>query len=192
MSEVMVTPADCLLLFGIPTTKQAFFADLNRDDKDFAKLFEGRWARYEYQFVSELNRLRKTFLKAGVQLLENGSLEDFRIGIKRHRVVILFSHWLEDSVEFSDGLQHISAIAEAIPNDFSGVIDLCVCHPNQLAELVRATKPNCTVKYTTAPATPLMWLNFYSILFQQLHKSPGDYSSTLVELTRAYANNQLL
>lgn len=192
MNKSIVTPSDCLLLFGIPTTKAAFFDDIERKDKDFASLFGGRWSRYEYQFVSELNRLRKSFEKTGLKILENATLNDFEKELEKYQVIILFSHWVGSQVEFSDGLRDIDNVVDAIPQSFNGVIDLCVCHPNQLAKKIREARPNVTVKYTAAPATPLMWLNFYSILFHHLHEKPADYVSSLVQLTKAYANTQLL
>ena len=39
ISEKIIKPEQCVLSFGMPTTKQDFFTDLKSPNKDFAKRF---------------------------------------------------------------------------------------------------------------------------------------------------------
>ena len=77
-------------------------------------------------------------------------------------------------MEFSDGFKPKTEFVSSIPEDYSGVLDLCVCHPTELISLIIAKRPNCTVRYTPQKVRPRFWLYYYEGLFRLL--SAGKYS----------------
>ena len=100
----------------------------------------------------------------------------------KYDIVILFSHWREDTIEFFDGLVGIPDIVKAIPYEFEGLIDLCVCHPEKLTFALRSERPKCLIRYTQKKATPYIWLYFYLMVFKRLKEENITYLQAL-ELT---------
>jgi hypothetical protein len=99
--------------------------------------------------------------------------------------VVLFSHWYEDAVEFSDAFEPISAIVTAISPAYSGILDLCVCHPVSLVKELRIHRPDCLVKYLPTEAAPHYWLYFYRILFSRLQSQDLTYLAAIEEVVCA-------
>lgn len=175
MNETFTKPQNCVLAFGIPTSKENFHNDLKRTDKEFAKMFEAGWARYNIEIIQVLEGLKKEYNKVGLNIVYDLTLSNFRKLFLNYDVVILFSHWKENEIEFSDGFVNTTEILNHIPNDFNGIVDLCVCSPKELAMGIRKTKMNCVVKYTNGKAIPSFWLHFYSVLFNYLKNNDVYY-----------------
>lgn len=183
---MIVGPEDCVLAFGIPTDKAVFFADQYRKNKDFAKRYDGVWSKYYHQFISEFEQIIPKLKNLGLRIERDLTLVKFRALFKQYKVVILFSHWQEDKVEFHEGLQPLDDIIEQIPTQFGGVIDLCVCHPNGLALKIRQSRPNTLTKFIPNSAIPYFWLHFYLVLFKHLHQENKNYLSVLDEVSEAF------
>jgi hypothetical protein len=64
ISKKIIKPENCVLAFGIPTTKEAFSKDQTHDNKDFAKRFIGVLARYDYEIVSNIKKIDPTVSKS--------------------------------------------------------------------------------------------------------------------------------
>ncbi|MBK8703376.1 MAG: hypothetical protein IPN33_06960 [Saprospiraceae bacterium] len=178
-NSIFTKPSNCIFGFGIPNSKESFFEDQENASKDFAKMFGGVWSRYYYQFIRELEFTEPKLFVTGLKIKHNLTLEDFHKMFNSYYVVVLFSHWKGDAVEFSDGLKSTSEIVEGIPSSFHGILDLCVCHPDRLALLIREKKPNCLVRYIPNKATPIFWLNFYLVLFSYLNSNDLSYLKAL-------------
>ena len=186
ISTKIIKPAQCAIGFGIPTSKTDFEHDLARQDKDFANKFKA-WSIYKDQVVDHFIQLKTPIEQLGVCLVEQLTLEKFRNLFLNdaYDVIILFSHWKSKTVEFYDGLKTISDIIDAVPLEFSGIIDLCVCHPTELRIRLDKERPNCVVKFSTAKSLPLFWLNFYDTLFtylQQYDAAYADAAETVLNL----------
>lgn len=145
-------------------------------------MFGGIWSKYYHQFIRELEFIKPKLIDTGLKIKHNLTLVDFHQMFNTYCVVVLFSHWKDDTVEFYDGLKNISEIVEGIPSDFHGILDLCVCHPDGLALLIRKKKPNCLVRYIPKKATPLFWLNFYLVLFTYLKSIDLPYLKALEDV----------
>ena len=98
-------------------------------------------------------------------------------------VVTLFTHWTSHGIEFSDGVASLPAVVEQVPPRFSGVLDLCVCHPDDLVRLLADRRELCTVKYLSNIANPIFWLAFYDALYKLLALRRGrTYPDELTDL----------
>jgi len=190
----------CILGFGIPTSKAAFFTDQERDDKDYARNFSGVWHRYYHTVIRAVQRVEPYLLSSGVRVIHDLGLKDFGnlLRYQEVRVLILFSHWrkykggqdIEDEVEFSDGLASISKVIEEIPRNYAGIIDLCVCHPAQLADRLRRERPMVVVKSVPGKATPYIWLYYYLAVFKQMHIENVTYMKAFEEVFKAFFKYQ--
>jgi hypothetical protein len=77
----------------------------------------------------------------------------------------------------------LNALVECIPRSFSGVLDLCVCHPDDLVTLLLRDRQLCTVRYLSNRANPIFWLAFYAGIYQMLALDKGlTYSEAQTEL----------
>lgn len=192
ISQKIIKPADCILGFGIPTARAAFFADQQNPKKDFARRFDGIWNKYYFQIVKNLEKLLPIYEEAGLRVVHNMSLADFGafFSDSKNKVIILFSHWHEDQVEFADGLVEIEAIVDKIPLNYEGIIDLCVCHPTQLSLAIREKRPYCLVRYIPREATPAFWLYFYVVLFRYLEQKDISYLQALEDVIKQFLSTK--
>jgi len=170
------------MAFGIPTSEHGFRKSLDSGTTGFAAGFRGGWYQYQSLLVNDFSIVAPYFLKRGVTIMTDATLGDFAGLLRRFDVVVLFSHWGGDSVEFSDGFQPVSAIVDAVPVSWSGLIDLCVCHPLSLVSELRRSRPRCLVKSVRSAASPDIWLHFYRILFAQLSTRELTYLEGLEEV----------
>ena len=187
MSEVLeegIKPADCAIAFGIPTSREAFIVRRQRAAGDS---FAGRldWVRYERLVIrvyrdtlGQLER-RKDF---GLTVVHRATSQDLgRLFASTLRVVVLFSHWAGDEVELFDGFQGTDAVVARVPKDYSGLVDLCVCHPRGLPAAIKARAPGCRVRYTEGTHTASIWLAFYMQLFRLLWERERTYGQAFLE-----------
>lgn len=166
-------PSDCVLAFGIPTCESEFW-DAQNDSlgRDFLK--NKIWEKYDFQFVKYLNKVEPRLVKLGLKIVHKLTLQDFGKLFRdsSNKVIILFSHWKDNTVEFFDGMATEDEIISVIPNDFDGIIDLCVCHPNNLPIRIRNhLPPTSLIRYTNVKNTPVIWLYFYWSVFTILGDS---------------------
>jgi hypothetical protein len=188
ISKKIIKPENCVLAFGIPTSKEVFFNAQNHPNKDFAKKFKGIWAKYDLEIVSNIQKIDPILSELGATVVHNLTLDDFGnlFHNQKYDVIILFSHWKANAIEFHDGLAEIPAIINRIPTDFSGIIDLSVCHPEQLTIDLRKERPNCLVRFTNQDATPYLWLSFYRALLHHLKQHERTYLEALEEVIAAF------
>jgi hypothetical protein len=138
-----IRPDECVIVFGIPTSKASFVRHLaERNRHDFVPNVCPAWPAYE-RMVEHFDLVVPRIRLFEVDLRQDARLSHFAEAFVNRRVVILSSHWINDQVEFDDGLYGIDAVASAVPETFDGVIDLCVCHPDALVMRLRRDRPGC-------------------------------------------------
>lgn len=185
----IVKPCECAIAFGIPTSEEAFRRDVSRPDKDFARHFGGLWSRYNFEFVSVLRGIEPAMRRLRVPIVQNLDRGHFQALTRSASVVILFSHWCDQGIEFADGLCSVSVVAETVAPEFEGILDLCVCRSTELAAAVRS-KRRCIVRHTVdvvdpassvtpipSEVTPEYWLYFFMMLFKHLDQVDTSYPS---------------
>lgn len=181
-------PEDCVLGFGIPTTHEDF--ELSRrlgPTGCFARMFRSR-SQYQDQVIEPVNRLGAHMRRLGASVAHHLTLEGYSALFNEAttQAVILISHWGGDFIEFRDGLAGVDPIVKAIPEGFTGVIDLCVCHPEKLISPLRASHMKSSIYYLSIEAAPQFWLYFYLDLFRILRRGARDYVDASTELAKAY------
>jgi hypothetical protein len=78
-------------------------------------------------------------------------------------------------IEFSDGMRTISELIEAVPNNFSGVLDLTVCSSVIQAAPIRHRKSNCLVVGNKGPKALKLGLYLYGSEISLLNKEPMPF-----------------
>jgi len=193
ITEKPIDPKRCVLAFGIPTKKEDFWKYLEHPKKDFAKKFYKKysresytrktneslvWKEYHNQIIFHLDIVKPKITNFGTEVHDELTLSGFGKLFQDNKfdVIILFSHWKEDAVEFDDGLAKTDAILEQVPKEFSGIIDLCVCNPKNLRIQLDLLRPNCIVKFSEQNIKiPFFWLYFYQELFRYLEQNKTNY-----------------
>jgi hypothetical protein len=104
----------------------------------------------------------------------------------QHSVVILFSHWRGEAVEFADGLAQAPAVICEVPNSFRGILDLCVCHPDSLAIQLGEKWPDSVVKFTGVETTPALWLYIYLFVMKILNEENTTYLDALERVINVF------
>jgi hypothetical protein len=190
ISKKIIKPENCIIVFGIPTSKEKFRQHQLSKNSDFAKRFTN-WSQYHYQFVSNIERLSPIITELGVSIIYDLKFRDFETLFNKNKidVIVLFSHWNSNSIEFDDGLADIQSIVNKIPLDFYGILDLCVCHPEELTKMLRKFRPNCLVKYTHKKATPFLWIYFYMVLLKYLKDYDVTYLEALEKIINEFLTN---
>ena len=184
LTETATRPDECVLAFGIPTSREAFLRDRDRPDKDFAGRFAGLWRRYDDEVAGPLRAIEPELTGRGVSVEHETTLIRFGelLRDEKYRVIILFSHWHKNMVEFADAMTAADDIVAIVPEDFSGVLDLCVCHPEGLTKGIRAERPRCRMRFCQGTATPFFWLSFYQALFEHLDGANLPYLAALTQV----------
>lgn len=182
------SPSECVIGFGIPLCRSAFFSDRQRIDKDYARRYPGDWNTYRSHVVRPVERVAPDLARWGVTIEREISLGGFgELLRRRFTVVVLFSHWIDDFVEFADGLKSIPEIVAEIPAFYGGLIDLCVCHPQPLVQSIKRERPKTYVRYTTVEVSPHIWCYFYLLLFKAMQDKRLDYYHGFIEAAAGLA-----
>jgi hypothetical protein len=193
LSEVVtrrvMKPRDCVVAFGIPTTREAFFHALRTPQgRDFIPNCCPDWQDYYFQIASYADRLVPLMERMGTAVVRDVPLQGFGELLRRarHPVVILFSHWRGEAVEFADGLAPVPAVIREVPDPFRGIIDLCVCHPDSLALQLGDRWPHSVVKFTGVETTPALWLYIYFLVMRILSREDTTYLDAVERVTRVF------
>lgn len=183
---LITKPNRCVLAFGIPTYRKAFLQSLNNKNADYVNRYKKSWPTYSSKIVKPITALTPDIKKTGLTIIPDPTVEDFKktdltlevfkFLFTKYDVIILFSHWKDDKIEFHEGLVPIEKIVDVIPDDYNNIIDFSVCHPEPLIRLINEKKPNCRSRYSKNKVEePEYWLYFYSELFQKLFKEDWYY-----------------
>jgi hypothetical protein len=186
-----ILPRNCLVGFGIPTSKDAFESAQCDPNRDFAGRFLGGWEQYLDQLIEDIRAFEAAVGPKGVTLVTNLNLRDCGSLFAKGdlRVFILFSHWKDNCVEFHDGLAPFSSFIKEVPWDFAGILDLCVCHPIALVDELEQSRPHCLVRYIPREAKPVYWLSYYKALFSLLQSGARTYPQAMEDLTIGLLNS---
>lgn len=189
--ELPVRPGECVMVFGIPTSRSGFVRHLaHRERHDFVPKVCPAWPAYE-RLLDQIEPAIAHMIELGVAVRREAPLQQLTEACRSSRVVVLFSHWTDDRVEFDDGLQAIDEVTAAVPSMFNGVIDLCVCHPDSLVMQLRRDRPNCLVKRTRSKARVSYWLQFYEVLFRVLSEREIAYSDAVAVTATALMGDDI-
>lgn len=187
LAELAVELSDCAFVSCVPHTRKEYFDALSDPNRDFVRSQCPVWPKYVEEILQPLDRLVRVVGGWGVSVTTNASLEEFGSVLRlRPRVVIIFAHWSETSIEFGNGLRAVQMVVDEVPSDYSGFIDLCVCRPKMLADALRAQRPKCIPKRVQSEAYPAFWLSFYLALFQCLRERSCTYLECFESVARGF------
>lgn len=201
IAEKIIKPERCVLAFGIPLTKEEFFEDQHHPQKGFAKKYRGFWNWYEEDILAHYAYFAPRIHRTGVPLYPAVTFAQFTTFCRADQdVVVLFSHWEQEAIEFADRLVDYQEIVTAIPASFDRVLDLAVCSPALLEESLRRERPHCLVRgikpHSAVPTQvtgrrqdellPRYWLAFYFALFTHLKTRDLTYLQAVKDVVEGF------
>jgi len=197
-------PGDCVLALAIPLTRERFLADLKQPEiKDFVFQFrkvrgleradpEFCWQVYETEEAALVAAVCDEVEHHGVKIANDVSLADLTKLLAQFSIVTLVAHSrFVDSetadlknplIEFSDGLVTTPELVQAIPIDFSGLLDLTVCNSVIPAAAIRESRPNCLIAGNRRPAELRSRMYLYGLAISLLAKEPQPFVDVITKV----------
>jgi len=88
-------------------------------------------------------------------------------------------------VEFGDGLYPPSAVAGAVPDGWTGIIDFVICHSAYLAHVVKSGRPERRVVANARKVVPGVRLRVQKELYRRLASGSSNYAVELIAILQA-------
>ncbi len=177
-------PEHCIVAFGIPHNRAEYveYVDAPRG-RDLLSAQSLNWSRYERQIAGLATHLVPTWRALGVKVLTGLRATDFSTLFcdRQRRVVILISHWKEDTIELFDGMAGVQELAAKVDPGFNGVVDLCVCDSLPFALHLKQRR-GIVVKTGDRAVHYTFWLNAYAVVFQVLAARQMSYFDAVGEV----------
>jgi hypothetical protein len=141
-SRRVISPKECAVAFGIPTTAAEFAFASQNGQSDYVTSWYGGLPQFRRTLLGDLERFMRFAEHCKLPIIQALTLPKFTALLSgQFEVVVLFSHFDDDHVEFKDGFLCSQQVPEAIPPAFEGILDLCVCHPASLVKKLDANRP---------------------------------------------------
>lgn len=181
-----VRPDECALLVGIPMTMEEFKADKLSGTKDFAK---NKTDEAIQILINELTPVMSAISDTGMHVHRHTTFQTLADVFKEaFAVIIPFTHYLNSKslMELTDGLYDDAAIEDAIPVDYSGILDLSVCKPIKLADQLNFSRHNLRVRRTWDDLHIPTWAWFYLVFGKILASKPTTYLEAFSQTIQAF------
>jgi hypothetical protein len=184
--QLVTKPKDCAFVLGLPVTKDDFYRSREMEASDYAKRF-WHWPEYCREFLDDYRLLRRELVRFGVHMIEYAGIHDFHdVWNHGYHAVVLFSHWNGDGIEYREGIVSLEEVVRAIPRETLGTLDLSVCHPQRLVDMLKVTHRPLLTKSIWEPADPKYWCMFYGALFILLQSKEISYPEGLHEIADGF------
>ena len=183
--DLILKPTNCLIAFTIPLTQEQFFSQRDDAEKDFVRNCCSNWAKYQFEIIKTIDNVVPQYEQLGVRVLNRFNVDNitpcFKPGFKHF---ILVAHWLNNKVEFYDRMANFEEVAELIPEEFDGIIDLCVCTPIELVTRIKQIRPNSSVRFNQTPSSLIYWLYYYLIFFKYIAVNDVSFNKAFECVTK--------
>jgi hypothetical protein len=185
--ERIVAIERCRVMLAVPLDAASFRADLESADKDFVRSCCPEWPLYRREVIDPAMKVVEEARRLGADVITSATLDDWGAMFGEPLdVVVLVAHWLNDKVEFRDGMHSVRAVVDRIPAGFDGAIDLCVCHPEALAVALRDLFPDSLTHYPSVPADPRVFFPYIRALLWRLSRGDCSYLTASSEVVTAF------
>ncbi|MBF0338860.1 MAG: hypothetical protein HQL05_13650 [Nitrospirae bacterium] len=191
MTRRIVKPNNCALAFAIPLDEKSFEQNRKVPDREYIRMkFKDDWNGYYIKVARIYENFKTNFQQLGVNVFYNVTFDCFKGLLEREEfdVIIPFAHFNnkeselhKPGMEFFDGFATIPEIVDAVPYDFTGILDLDVCNSEPLVVKLKEKNLKYLIKSGYGEATPVVWMGFYLMLFRYLYDNNATYIEALEE-----------
>lgn len=188
----VIKPQQCVFAFGIPTSKQAFLESRFAVGDSYVRKFVD-WKQYKTLFARDAARAQRKAKTLGVNVRRHVSCQEFvALFDGEFDVIILFSHWTGEGIEFKGGFGTAAHVVESISNPtFAEFADLTICKSRTFGDQLKRRFIHCTVSVGDVNLSPDRWLAYYLALFKILKQNNLCYFDAVKEnlehfLTRSW------
>ena len=89
-----------------------------------------------------------------------------------------------NQIELRDGLHAPEDLEAAVPEGWTGILDLAICHSAYAAHIVKAGRCERRIVANARKIIPGVRLRIQKTLYRNLHATPGNYATELMNLFR--------
>lgn len=177
-------PSDCFLGVALPLSKEDLEVHWDNTEADFIQHMKSSrsytspkdlWEVYQKP-ANSLIKMMEEVSRLGVNVIKRLQSDD--LAQVSSRAITIFAHYStgHNKAELSDGLISPDQLANCLPKDYTGVVDLTLCNSINLAEPIkRRFKSNALVISNKHPATLSIRIILYKYLIQYLHSHDISY-----------------
>jgi len=186
----------CKVVLGLPTTDDELLDyAVDPRGRDLLGPHGTTQQKYTRQVMTPLGRVAPTWRDCGVKIYPGCTSKSLHAVVKDGPtdVLIIVSHWVDEPaacIELFDGMCGVDEIAAALPTDFSGIVDLCICSCAGLAKQVASRCPGAYVRWINSDATPAIWFHIYTSVFLEMFENGTDYLTALKVTLRRYDDDE--
>ena len=188
------SPRDCGLALGIPLEREVFLRDLEPgSQKDLAPSLKRMWGLrpealwHRYERSSKLAQIvAAETVGHGATVAPAARLANLTELCRSHEVVTLIAHWTQrdgvDMFEFADRLVSADELRDAVPVEFSGILDLTICQSSRVGEHIKRARPDSLVVENEMNADLDFNLILYRHVIARLACDETDYLTAMTDL----------
>lgn len=182
-----ITPKDIVVANCLPLTEKTFLMHktASLEKHEYAKNY-CNWSHYNQVIGNYLASSLDKFEKLEIRIIRELTISQWgKIFNNGSLAVLLISHWQDNHpehrscIELSDGFISIEEVVDKIPLNRKIIIDLCICHPIPLVDLINEIRPEVRIVYRDTKVLPNIWLLIYLAAFFELYLSPTDYATSI-------------
>jgi hypothetical protein len=186
----VITPADCVLAFGIPTSADEFNADLERPgEKDYAPHHVGSFLKFRDGFLPDIQSLVPAIAQTGLKIRLHVTLEELNaIFSEPWKVIIVFTHWARDppQIELADRLHNPADVVAAIGVPFRKMLEFSVCNPAPLALKIAFERPDVRAGWRSDTVGGRLQLWFYLTFAKILLERRSTFATAIDDTLREF------
>jgi hypothetical protein len=177
----------CRVMFAVPLDAVSFRADLESGERDFVRSCCPEWPLYRREVIGPAMKVIEAARQFGAGVITGAAIDDWGAMFRQPLdVVVLVAHWVDETIEFRDGMHPLRAVVERIAAGFDGAIDLCVCRPESLAIAIRDLFPDSLTHYPNVPANPRVFFPYIRALLWRLSRGDCSYLTASSEVVTAF------
>lgn len=154
----MDSPRDCALALAFPLDRAEFLRSIETEPPyGFVRQWLARFSGYPVELLWQdyapiaayAKGLAEEASAAGVLVEEEATLTRWLKLLNARRITSLVAHWAEqdqaDLIQFAGGFVPLSECINSMPINFSGVLDLTVCHSSRFIDQIKKQRPASTI-----------------------------------------------
>lgn len=179
---------------AIPLTRKSARRNM-RVNRNYDFVSQITWPIYQIDTIKCFKTLEPVTRSLKVAIIKEFEYSDWCSFFQqqKYKALILFAHWVIDSVELFDGFHKAEDFLNAFPVSAKCIVDLNVCNCTDLGLTLGVNRPNSIVKHAGADieSYPGAWFLFYSYFFTLLSGGKYSYGQAL-DLTKSQYKNIFL
>lgn len=186
----MLKPENVILGFCVPVTVEGYRRHIKEPGRHhFASMVSENERTYRRAIIEPFDDAQAFMRRRGACVENEVTLARLTLLMEEEtcRCLILFAHVLKEQriVEFYDGFKSFEQVIGAVPQTFSGHLDLCLCDSRELGAELRARRPALgPIKFVDHRVDFGVGMNQYMAFIKLLSEDSLTYFQAYLSIAR--------